>query len=377
METFPGILEDNERLVSQFQAQRFSSLNEFPDFYTFDRGLFYSHRDFDLFFVKLKRGERSAIVSGLNPSSTLQLGHKAVFDTNLLFQKEYKVPVYIPISDDESYAARKVKTREDAVKHGIELIMDLIAFGFDTKLTKVVFDFYFTDIFSTAMTLSRHVTMSEIKAVYGYKNEDNIGLHFYPMVQASHVLLPEIYYGIKNVLVPIGPDEDSHLRLARDVASRAGYQKPAILHAKFIPGVDGLKMSKSRPDSAIFLHDDHSTVKKKINSAFSGGRDTIEEHRRLGGNPDVDISVLYLSTYFMDKRESMELREEYAKGKILSGEIKKMLIERINDFNDGFKRRREKVSLRDVEKVLLVPEGHNRLETIRKMFDDIVSKQKR
>ncbi len=377
METISGILEDNEKLVSQFQAQRFSSLAEFPDFYTFKKGLFYSHRDFDVFFAKLRRGEKSAIVSGFNPSSTLQLGHKTVFDTNLLFQKKYGIPVYIPISDDESYVARKVKTRDDAVRHGVEIIIDLIAFGFETRLTKVAFDFYFTDIFSTAMTLSRHVTLSEIKAIYGYKNEDNIGLQFYPTVQASHVLLPEIYYGIKNVLVPIGPDEDSHLRLARDIAAKAGYQKPAILHARFIPGTDGLKMSKSRPESAIFLHDDHNAVQKKINAAFSGGRDTVEEHRKLGGNPDVDISLLYLSTYFLNEHESAELRENYAKGRVLSGEVKKMLIEKINAFNDDFKSRREKVSFKDVEDVLLVPEGTKRLETIKKMFDEIVDSAKK
>ncbi len=372
METVSGILEDNEKLVTSFNAQRFSSLKSFPDFYTFNKGLFYSHRDFDVFFKKLQNGEDSAIVSGLNPSATtFQLGHKIVFDTNLFFQKKYGVQVYIPLSDDESYVAKKVKTRDDAVKNGINLIVDLIAYGFKPKLTKVVFDFYFTEIFNVAMDLSRHVTMSEIKAVYGYKNEDNLGLHFYPSVQSSHVLLPEIAYGIKNTLVPIGPDEDSHLRLARDLASRAGYNKPSILHARFMPGMDGLKMSKSRPDVAIFLNDSPETVKKKVSSAFSGGRDTVEEHRKLGGNPDVDIPFLYLSSYFLNEAEAQDLRTDYKKGKLLSGELKKMLIEKVNTFNENFNKRREKVTFLQVEAMLLENNDGRRLEKIEKTFEGI------
>ncbi len=371
METISGLLEDNEKLVSQFQAKRFSSLKEFPDFYTFDKGLFYSHRDFDTFFERLKKGEKSAIVSGLNPSGTLQLGHKAVFDTNLLFQKKYGIPVFIPLSDDESYVAKKVDSRMDAVKHGVNLIIDILAFGFDPKLTKVVFDFYFTDIFSTAMNLSRHVTMSEIKAVYGYLNEDNVGLHFYPTIQSAHVLLPQISYGIKNVLVPIGADEDSHLRLCRDIASRMGYNKPAILHARFMPGIDGLKMSKSRPESAIFLHDTPESVSKKISRAFSGGRDTVEEHRKLGGNPDIDISFLYLSTYFLDASEAERLRQEYTSGKLLSGELKKMLTEKIVDFNEKFEERRKRVDFGQVKSVLLANEQDGRLDEIKKIFEQI------
>lgn len=38
--------------------------------------------------------------------------------------------------------------------------------------------------------------------------------------------------------------------------------------------------------------------------AFSGGRDTIEEHREKGGNTDVDISFKYL-TFFMEDDEQL------------------------------------------------------------------------
>lgn len=39
--------------------------------------------------------------------------------------------------------------------------------------------------------------------------------------------------------------------------------------------------------------------------AFSGGRDTLEEHRQLGGNCDVDVSFQYL-TFFLEDDEKLE-----------------------------------------------------------------------
>ena len=112
---FKEILADNEKLIKKFGAKRISSLKHLPDFYTFTKGLIYSHRDFDKFFRALKKGEKCAIVSGFNASGTIHLGHKAVFDTNLYFQREFDIPVFIPISDDESYVAGKIETQEEAL----------------------------------------------------------------------------------------------------------------------------------------------------------------------------------------------------------------------------------------------------------------------
>ena len=73
--------EDNRKLVEKFGAGAVSKLNSFPDFYTFKKGLIYSHRDFGKFFEALKKGQKCAILSGLNASGTLHIGHKPVFDT--------------------------------------------------------------------------------------------------------------------------------------------------------------------------------------------------------------------------------------------------------------------------------------------------------
>jgi tryptophanyl-tRNA synthetase len=65
-------------------------------------------------------------------------------------------------------------------------------------------------------------------------------------------------------------------------------------------------MSASNENTAIFMTDDAKKIHKKIRShAFSGGRATQEEHKRLGGDPDVDVAYQYLS-FFEDSDKVME-----------------------------------------------------------------------
>jgi tryptophanyl-tRNA synthetase len=347
-----NLLEDNEKLIRDFGASRASQLKDTPKCYTFERGLIYSHRDFDKFFAALKRGEKCAIVSGANASGTLHLGHKVVFDTNLFFQKKYGIPVFVPISDDESYVAGKVETQEQALEFSKKLARQFLAYGFDPKKTYFIIDQIYTNIYNLAIKLSKKINYSEIKATYGYTPDNNIGLHFYPAVQSAHILFPQEKLGIKNVLVPIGPDEDAHLRICRDIAAKIGMNKPSVIHLKFLPGLDGEKMSKSK-NNAIFLQDDEKIIKKKINNALSGGQKTIEEHRKLGGNPEADMSLQYLKAFFLDEKETIELEEKYKKGEILSGEIKKMFQEKLTKELIEFQNKDKKVSEKDLDNCIM------------------------
>ncbi len=345
--------QENQDLIKKFGATPISKLSETPNFYTFNNKLIASHRDFDKFFSALKKHEKGAILSGLNASGTLHLGHKAVFDTNLFFQKKYKIPVFIPISDDESYVAGKVKTQEQALENSKRLAKELIAYGFDPKNTFFIIDQIYTNIYNLAIKLSKKVNYSEIKATYGYKPDENIGLHFYPAVQSAHILFPQEKHKIPNVLVPIGPDEDAHIRISRDIASRAGYKKPAILHVNFLPGINGEKMSTSKPNTAIFLSDDEKTIRKKISKAFSGGQKTIEEHKKLGGNPDVDISCIYLKLLFLTPEEYKDIETKYKKGNLSSGDVKKIFADKAVEFIKNFQKRLKNLDNKVVEKCIL------------------------
>ena len=155
------------------------------------------------------------------------------------------------------------------------------------------------------------------------------------------------------MLVIIGPDEDAHIRICRDIASRMSYEKPSILHSTFMPGTDGSKMSKSK-NNAIFFHDDEKDIIGKVGKAFSGGQKTLEEHRRIGGNPEVDVSCQYLANLFLNEKESKKLFEDYRKGKLLSGEVKKMLSDNLTKMTSEFQVRLNRIDKKHLDKAIMV-----------------------
>ena len=142
-------------------------------------------------------------------------------------------------------------------------------------------------------------------------SSDNIGKAHFVSIQAAPSFsnsFPQIYGTDSKIpcLIPCAIDQDPYFRLTRDVAAKLKYPKPSLLHSKFFPALQGpqTKMSASDPNSSIFMTDTAGQIKNKINKhGFSGGKETEEEHRRLGGDPDVDVSYQYLSFFLDDDDE--------------------------------------------------------------------------
>jgi tryptophanyl-tRNA synthetase len=115
------------------------------------------------------------------------------------------------------------------------------------------------------------------------------------------------------------------------------------------------KMSASTPTSAIFMTDKPDEIKKKINKyAFSGGRDSTEEHRRLGGNCEVDVPYQYLSIFCFDDAKLQRIREEYSSGRMLTGQIKQELVDVLTPLVLEHQRARAAVT-DDVVRAFLTP----------------------
>ena len=84
-------------------------------------------------------------------------------------------------------------------------------------------------------------------------------------------------------------------------------------------------------------------MKNKVNKyAFSGGRDTVEQHRKLGGVPEVDVAYQWLTFFEEDDNRLQRVYDDYKSGKMLSGELKQVLIDKLNAFLSEHQKRREK-----------------------------------
>lgn len=302
------------------------------------RGVYFSHRDFDKWLLAQENGKRVSVLTGRGPSEKMHIGHLVPFLVAKALQDKFDCEVFIPISDDEKFFVKEGLSYEDSIKYARDNIIDLIAIGFKPGKTFIFEDFVYTDIYKYAARVAKRMTYSTAKAAFGLQPGNNVGWSFYPAMQAAHILFPQFIRGKHLSVVPVAIDQDPFIRLTRDIAEHKdfGFDKPAALHAKFIPSLlGGAKMSASEAgNTLIYLTDSAEEVKKKINKyAFSGGKDTLEEHRKLGGNPDVDVSFQYLKMLFEEDDKKLEkIEKDYRSGKLLSGELKAILIEKVNSF---------------------------------------------
>jgi len=320
------------------------------------RGIYFSHRDFDKWLEAHEKGKRVSVITGRGPSEKMHLGHLVPFLVAKSLQEEFNCEVFIPVSDDEKFYVKENLNFESSMKFSEDNILDLIALGFKQGKTFIFEDFVYTDIYKYAARIAKRITYSEAKAVFGLKPENNIGWSFYPAMQAAHILFPQFMRGKHISVVPVGIDQDPFIRLTRDIATGKdfNFEKPAALHAKFVPSLTGDAKMSSSEGSQIFLSDTEKEVENKIKKyAFSGGQNTIEEHRKHGGNPEKDVSFQYLKFFFEPNDEKLKkIHDDYKSGKLLTSELKQILIEKINAF---LKEHQEKKRLakKQVEKFLI------------------------
>jgi tryptophanyl-tRNA synthetase len=103
-------------------------------------------------------------------------------------------------------------------------------------------------------------------------------------------------------------------------------------------------MSKRNPMSFFTLQETPETIVEKILNAFTGGRPTAEEQRKMGANPNIcPIYDLYLFHFFERDEDVFRLYcDECKGGKILCGEDKQRLVKIVTDFVKEHQRKRHK-----------------------------------
>lgn len=310
------------------------------DHYLLRRRIFFSHRDLDKVLDDWENGRGFFLYTGRGPSGPMHIGHIIPFYFTKWLQDRFKVNVYIQLTDDEKYLEEsRGLTLEDTSKWSYENALDIIAVGFDPDRTFIFQDIeYVKNMYPIALKVARKINFSWVRAVFGFTHETNIGLIFYPALQIVPALFEK-----KRCLIPAAIDQDPYWRIQRDIAESLGYYKTAAIHSKFLPPLTGPagKMSASKPESAIYLDDDPKTARRKIWLAYSGGQPTVELHRKLGGNPEVDVAFQWLYFFFEpDDVKVKKLEEDYRSGKILSGEMKNILIEKVTSFLEEHRWRR-------------------------------------
>jgi len=342
-----------EKLAKEFGVETLRELPKvFNDNVLFRRKVVYAHRDIGQILLAIKNKKPWVMMTGLMPSGKFHIGHMMLAQQMIFYQK-LGAHLYIAVADIESYNARSQSLEESKKIAVEEYITNYIALGLKPKNCHIYFqsnrskDAKKANAFYRLQNLlARHATFNEFKAVYG---EITPGKMLAALLQAADMLHPQLpeFEGPVPVLVPVGIDQDPHLRLARDITKRFKTYKFTQLSStyhKFMPGLGGGKMSSSDPNSYIALTDTPEEAERKIKKyAFSGGQATLEEHRQKGGNPDVDVSFQYLANYFEpDDKKIKKIYQDYKSGKLLTGELKQILIKKLQQFLKEHQKKRQK-----------------------------------
>ncbi len=213
---------DYERLREEFGIGTFD-LNRYPiqdPSKLFRRGVIFGHRDFHLIYDAMISGRPFSILTGLMPSGKMHFGHKMVLDQVQYFQSQ-GARVHMSVADIEAWGARGYsfeRSRDLAIE---EYILSYIAMGLKPEKCEIYFQSKRKAVTDIAHTLSRKVNLSEMRSIYGFEDSTNMAHILSPLVQVGdilHVQLPE-YDGPLPTLVPVGVDQDPHLRLTRGIAA--------------------------------------------------------------------------------------------------------------------------------------------------------------
>jgi tryptophanyl-tRNA synthetase len=325
-----------------------------PDHRYIRRGIIFGHRGMEEYLDTLEEGEDVAAITGIMPSGEAHFGHKVVVEQMIMFQ-EMGADITLAAADIESYNTRQISL-EEARKTVIEqYLKNYVALGIDLEQV----DFYFqskagNNHLARAAMFGRYLTQNEMEATYGSANPGKMSAS---QVQYADILRPQFSEngGPKPTVVPVGVDQDPHIRLTREVARKYKEQdfvKPASTYNKFMRGLQGGKMSSSKPKSYIALTDSVEDAKKKIDQAKTGGKDSLEEHREKGADIEEDMVFELLAFHLVeDDKELARIRKEYESGEMLSGELKQIAKEKVEEFLINHQKKREEAAP-EVEKYI-------------------------
>ncbi|GAA5935080.1 hypothetical protein JCM3775_004696 [Rhodotorula graminis] len=353
---------DYNHLINQFGTkhiddellERFEHLTGRKPHLLLRRGTFFSHRELNLILDRYEQKKPFYLYTGRGPSSdSMHLGHMIPFVFTQWLQDVFDCPLVIQLTDDEKFLFKSNLKLEQCHGFAYQNAKDIIACGFKLDKTFIFSDLDFVGgpFYRNVVKISRLITARQSQQTFGFKLDDNVGKWHFVAIQATPSFsnsFPQIFGDKADIpcLIPCAIDQDPYFRLTRECAQRLKYKKPALIHAKFIPSLLGAqsKMSASAVESSIYMTDSAKEIKTKINKyAFSGGQTTVEEHRELGGDPDVDVSFQYLTFFLDDDAEVEQIRQDYRSGKLLTGELKQKTISLLQEFVKAFQDRRSKV----------------------------------
>lgn len=230
---------------------------------------------------------------GFEPSGTVHLGWK-ICTNKIKDFLDCGFEVTVLLADWHAYINDKLNGDIQTIKLCGKYMEDCFAsMGVDkTKVRFVYASDYVGDpkYWELVLRASKATSVKRVKRAMDIMGRDedeaerDLSKLFYPAMQVSDIfyLDVDVAYG--------GMDQRHAHMLARDVSKKIHKKPPVAIHTPLLTGLQAggrmnpteVKMSKSKPDSMISIHDEASVVKKKIQKAFC-------PEKQIQGNPILEL----------------------------------------------------------------------------------------
>jgi tryptophanyl-tRNA synthetase len=274
----------------------------------------------------------SRILTGVQSTGTPHLGNiLGAIMPAIEMAKNPENESFLFIADMHS----QTQIRDAAVlrKNTLETAATWLAFGLDPSKTVFYKQSDVPQCTELAWYLSCYFPYQRLTLAHSFKDkadhlEDvNAGLFSYPMLMAADILLYDAEF------VPVGKDQLQHLEITRKVANSINHQYGEVFvipkdlvneSSKLVPGIDGLKMSKSR-SNVINIFQTDKALRKNCMKIETDSK-ALEDPK----DPETD-NVFALYKLLANEDQISEMREAYLKGGYGYGHAKQALFEVIKD----------------------------------------------
>ncbi len=244
--------------------------------------------------ASLEKKTRPVAYDGFEPSGKIHIAQGLLRAINVNKMTAAGCKFKMLVADWHAWANNKINGDLERIKTvGEYFIETWKQTGMDLKNVEFVWasDLLQEETYwKTTMQVARHTTLNRVlrtTQIMGRSETD--GLHasqiFYPCMQAADI------FELEADIAQLGMDQRKVNVLARELAEKLGKPKPVAVHHHMLMGLGqppasgesnaveraiATKMSKSNPDSAIFMTDSSADIARKINKAYCPEKQVTE-----------------------------------------------------------------------------------------------------
>ncbi|MEA3465169.1 MAG: tryptophan--tRNA ligase [Thermodesulfobacteriota bacterium] len=282
------------------------------------------------------------ILSGIQPSGSLHLGNYFGMMKKMIEYQEHD-DLFCFIAN--YHAMTSLKDGKALAQGTLEAAANFLALGMDPEQSTFWVQSDVPEVQELTWFLSNFTPMGLLERCHSYKDKigngiaANHGLFAYPVLMSADILM------FNSEKVPVGKDQKQHVEVARDIAIKVNNEygdiftipEPEIdTDVATVPGLDGLKMSKSYGNT-IDLFQDEKKLRKQIMRIVTDAT-AVEEPK----DPD-NCNVFQIYRLFLNNEEQQALRQRYEAGGMGYGEVKQELFETVRDYFTPFTERRNEI----------------------------------